>query len=475
MKVSSFVRVGHELIPSEIELTLVPGLPQFSFVGLPDKALLESTLRIRSAIRKQGFELPQAQQILVHIKPTFLKKTSRGLDLAVAAALLWETGQVALPDGVVVLYGELTLNGEVVPPDDLIEIDDPGCPVVTGVTTDPFPFRTRQLRSLSDLLLDERSVDANDRFDFKRPQLQIKTLPAPAAELAKVAATGEHSLLLAGPSGSGKSTLADAIPSWIEAPTLEQIKDVRHFWKTRAETLRWRPVLKPHHSITPLAMIGGGSSLWPGEITRAHNGVLVMDELLEFHPEIQEALREPVESGSISLVRAGASRTYPAQVLLIATTNLCACGNFVPRPKGKGVMCRCSKATRRRILTRLTGPFVDRFALVAMTDVWDRAVAVDVNEIGRDVAAAIAFRKARGQSVPNARLSAEVIEGSLEDFDRTHVLKSAARSRRRKAAVLRVARTLADLRLSTRISSDDLERARVLTVETHRTLENWTD
>jgi magnesium chelatase family protein len=474
MKVSSFVRVGHELVSAEVELTLAPGLPQFSFMGLPDTALRESGMRVRSAIREQGFELPQAQQILVHIKPTFLKKTSRGLDLAIAGALLWETGQLALPDQTPVLYGELTLKGEVVQPDDVIEAPEHSSLLITGCSKATLPFPTHQINDLASMIAGGERVNASDKFSFTRPPIRIRKLPRAAAAVAKVVAAGEHSRLLAGPPGSGKSTRAAALPSWLEEPTLDQMKEVRHFWSARSEPLAWRPVLKPHHSITPLAMIGGGSSLWPGEITRAHGGLLVMDELLEFHPEIQEALREPVESGSISLVRAGASRTYPARVLLIGTTNLCACGNFVPR-RSKMATCRCAKSVRRKILTRLTGPFVDRFALIVLTDEWDESDLVSVDDVAADVERAIEFRRLRGQSVPNSRLAPEVIEESLSDFDRDQTLKTAARSRRRRAALLRVARTLADLRSSKAVSSEDLEQARILTVQTHRMLEEWTD
>jgi magnesium chelatase family protein len=474
MKVSSFVRVGHELVAAEVELTLGPGLPQFSFIGLPDAALRESGLRVRSALREQGFELPHSQAILVHIKPTFLKKTSRGLDLAIASALLYETGQLSLPEETPILYGELTLKGEVVQPDDMIEAPEHSGVLITGRSKAPLSFMTRQISDLASLIDGGDLVLPSHEFHFSRPPLLIKKLPREAAEFAKVVAVGEHSLLMAGPPGSGKSTLADHLAAWVEAPTLETIKDVRHFWSAQSRKLVWRPVLKPHHSITPLAMIGGGASLWPGEITRAHGGILIMDELLEFHSEIQEALREPVESGSISLVRAGASRTYPARVLLIGTTNLCPCGNFVPRRK-KLSTCRCVKSVRRKILTRLTGPFIDRFALIALTDTWMDDTQVSVDDVTTDVERAIDFRRARGQSVPNARLAPEVIEDTLGAFELEHIVKTTARSRRRRAALLRVARTLADLRLSNEISIADLERAREMTVQTHRLLEEWTD
>ncbi|RYZ76172.1 MAG: competence protein ComM, partial [Proteobacteria bacterium] len=334
MKVSSFVRVGHELVAAEVELSLSQGLPSFHFTGLPDAALKESALRIRSALREQGFDLPQSQSILVHVKPTYIKKTSRGLDLAIAAALLWETGQLALPpDGESpVLYGELTLKGEVVQPDDTEEaLLEEGAAIVTGKDSRPLPFASRQIEKLSDLLREPEVVpEAQVQYGL-RPTTKITNLSRSAAEIAAVVAAGEHSLLLAGPAGSGKSTLVDSIPTFINDPDELEFTEARKIWRASRRNLNWRPILRPHHSITPLAMIGGGASLWPGEITRAHAGVLIMDELLEFHPEIQESLREPVESGSISLVRAGASRTYPARVLLLATTNLCACGNFVPR------------------------------------------------------------------------------------------------------------------------------------------------
>lgn len=471
MKVTSFVRVDHKLVAAEIEVSLVPGLPQFHFIGLPDAAVRESGLRIRAAIREQGFELPQAHQILVHIKPTYQRKKSRGLDLAIAAALLYEMNQLVRPSGSPILYGELSLKGEVVQPDDLADAEPDG-PIVTGCSPTPLPFLSRQIAHLRELLEDEVLIPPATEFDLVRPALKITSLPREAAEIAKVVAAGEHSLLLAGPPGSGKSTLADAIASWIEAPTLDQIKEVRPYWSARNERLAWRPVLKPHHSITPLAMIGGGTTLWPGEITRAHNGVLIMDELLEFHTDIQDSLREPVESGVISIVRAAHSRTFPARVLLIGTTNLCKCGNFVPRRSA--ARCRCARAVRQRIFTRLTGPFVDRFAVVALTDEWGDPQA-SVEDIARDVANAIAFRRERGQTVPNSRLMPEVIEDSLTPFDRKHLLKVAARSRRRRAALLQVARTLADLRLSPQIETQDLERARQLSVQTHRILEDFVD
>ncbi len=474
MKVTSFIRVGAELEPVVVELTLAPGLPQFHFIGLPDAALKESALRIRTAIREQGFQLPQAHQILVNLTPTHLRKSSRGMDLAIAAALLWETEQIPRPEEAMpILYGELTLKGEVTAPSDIDELDG-GLRVVTGVHEDPLSVATWRLPELRSLAVTPEWVSADGAIEWRRPATTITELSSSAAELAAVVAVGEHSLLLAGPPGSGKSTLASAIPTWLEEPGSSEFRATRKYWRRAGLELTWRPVLRPHHSITPLAMIGGGTSLWPGEITRAHGGVLIMDELLEFHHVIQESLREPVESGVISLVRAGGVRTYPARILLLATTNLCQCGKFVLEGNMGG--CRCVKYVRRRYLTRLTGPFVDRFALFATTENWVKEKNVSVVGIESRVRDAIAFRReARGQTVPNARVEADLIESSLTKFQSKHLLESGMHSRRRREAVLRVARTLADLRLDSSIENQDIDAALRLSVRTHRSLEDWVE
>ena len=474
MKVTSYIRVGSELERVVVELTLAPGLPQFHFIGLPDTALRESALRIRTAIREQGFMLPQAQQILVNLTPTHLRKSSQGLDLAIAAALLWETEQVPLPDDdLPIVYGELTLRGEVAAPSDIDEIEGFER-VITGKGDQALRFSTWRLETLASLARAPFWTPDDEALVFTRPATSLLQLPRSAAEIAEVVAAGEHSLLLAGPPGTGKSTLAGGIPCWIEQPHGEEFLATRKYWRRAGLDLTWRPVLKPHHSITPLAMIGGGSSLWPGEITRAHGGVLIMDELLEFHPVIQESLREPVESGVISLVRGSGVKTFPARVLLLATTNLCQCGRFVPEPNMGG--CRCRKGDRRRRLARLTGPFVDRFAVFATTEKWLEEPMVSVSSLTSRVQAAIEFRRTeRGQLEPNARADVDVFESSLSAFQAKHLLSSGLPSRRRREAVVRVARTLADLRGDHAIANEDLDVAIRLAVRTHRSLEDWVE
>ncbi len=478
------MRQDLELVPVEIELVLAPGLPRIQFIGLPDTALKESALRIRTAIRKQGFRLPKGQQILVHLRPSHLRKSSRGLDLAIAAAILWETGQLPVPTNLaeIFLYGELTLTGEVETPDDFIEIPliEPGI-VYTGPKNEACALpsiRLKELRDLgSPLQVFEPSFEARIPI---RPGPLADSFALEAARLAEVVATGEHSALIAGPSGTGKSTLAASIISWVEEPRKGSegwVAAVR--WARATGNSIWRPFARPHHSITKLAMIGGGQSAWAGEISRVHTGVLLIDELLEFDPDIQEALREPIENGVISVARAGKTRTYPAQVLLLATTNLCECGRFVP--KSRGGDCTCAPAARRRSLRRLTGPFADRFAIIAYSDGWIRKgkakVMVSAAEIQERVARAIEYRrKSRSQHVPNARLSAAEIvpflsSRSLEIF--SAILDEGGF--RRKEAVLRIARTLADLRESPAIEIGDLDEALTWGWMGHKLLQDWRD
>lgn len=486
MRVRSFIQemgaartlANTRLLEVEIELKLQPGLPQIVFLGLPDAAMKESAPRIRSALRAQGFQLPKGKRVLVQLRPIHLRKTSWGLDLAVAAAILWETRQIPPPNGVAapVLYGEVTLDGTVVAPADLSMAPVyPTDVVYTGINDAARPFAQRQLSALRDLKQEVPLLAPSGRCEWRRPTVAVPFFSPEAADLAALVSAGEHSLLVAGPAGSGKSTLVDAIPSWLEPPFFETMNS-RCEAQSRLFKGDWRPVVRPHHSITARAMIGGGARAESGEIARAHGGVLIMDELLEFAPELQEALREPVETGSVSIARVGRAMTYDSQFLLLATTNFCDCGEFTPRYPGR---CRCRRAVLERRLSRLRGPFADRFAIFADSARWPEAGAGDamiaVAAIGKRVEGATAFRREiRQQSLPNGRLPLDSILENLSGLQR-HFIDQALQgySMRRKLAVLRVARTLADLDLSESLRNQHLDRAFQLAFEGHQLLANF--
>jgi magnesium chelatase family protein len=337
MKVRSFMRHAQEFTPVEVELSLTNGLPQISFLGMPDPFIRESVTRIKSALRAQGYDFPKAQQVLVQLRPSHLKKTSRGLDLAVAAALLWETEQVKKPDNIssLILYGELSLKGEVIIPDDIDDAEE--CiseseVVVTGDELKNFNGTVWALKQLKDLpeSITYKTLRRDD-VNCLRPSSPYNSFSQLQGELVSLLAAGGHTALMVGTPGSGKSATAECINCFMPAPDPEEWKSIRKISSYFHKAPTWRPNVVVHHSITPLAMTGGGSQIRPGEITRAHGGTLIMDELLEFKTGVQDAIREPLESCEIEIARQGKHVRMPANFQLIATSNLCRCGNYVPK------------------------------------------------------------------------------------------------------------------------------------------------
>lgn len=468
MKIQSLIRDKNSLVPVEVELTLWPGLPGIQFLGLPDQHLKESALRIKSAIKYSGFKFPTAKQILVNLRPSHLKKTSRGLELAVAAAYLWETGQLKTPvlDSDFFVYGELTLTGEVIEPEDLHQsFEQKNSVVLTGIvqSEEKAGFRRQLVRSLKDLNApEEKGAERKDVFPQRPQQYLSHQFSSVQARLLEILAVGEHSALLAGAAGSGKSTIAKALPSFLREPSLEQFQVLRKIHFEFGIELSWRPVVKPHHSTPMMAMIGGGSVPFAGEISRAHGGLLILDEFLEFSGPVQEALREPFEEGKMRVMRNGKMKEYLAEAQIVATTNLCPCGRWTPEA-AKSIHCNYSGLRCRSHLQRLSGPMVDRFEIIEFnTEIGN------LENKGVDILARV--EKAQKFSVdqfghwkPNARRSFDEIFATLGPRVWNLASSEEMKSQRRKVATLRVARTLADLEQSSLIEVRHLKRALVYT------------
>lgn len=471
MRVRSLMRQGFELVPIEVEVSLTSGLPHIHFLGLPDAAIRESEMRIKSAIRKQGYRLPPTKQILVNLHPTHLRKSSRGLDLAVAAAILWETEQVPTLKDLPIVYGELSLHGDVTMPDDLDDLDEVVIDtlLLSGPAQQSMPFARLEIRDLKGLKQPQRFEKSELLEGWQRPKLLDLKLSGKGARWAEVIAAGEHATLLAGPHGTGKTTMAEVVHALLADPSATDFRQSRMISKSFGRDLNWRPLIQPHHSIPPLSMIGGGSSPRPGEITRAHGGVLIMNEFLEFAPKIQEALREPIEEGKIRIARSGKAKEFPADVLLIATSNLCPCGSWSISAE----RCRCSMWRRRFYLSRLVGPFLDRFQLLFFTEAGElQNPNVPLPFILERVEKAVFFRReVRRQAVINARLDAASLFESLTQTQQRLVQGHRFSSRRRHDAVLRVARTLADLEQSHVLSTFHLDQAIAFSHESFQNLE----
>lgn len=466
MKIQSLIRDQDRLVPVEVELSFLPGLPQIQFLGLPDQAIRESIHRIKSAIRAQGFEFPKAQQVLVNLRPAHLKKNSRGLELAVALGLLWESEQIPKPqEDSILVYGELSLSGEVFEPEDLFEdFDMEGAHVWTGMSKQATaPFSRHSIAQLKDIASPSVIPAAPREYKIERPSFGLDLIfPQRQAEILKLAALGEHSLLLAGPSGSGKTTMSKALLSLLEVPSSEDMREIVANNKgTSSELISWRPLVHPHHTTPPLGLIGGGVPPFKGEITRAHRGIFILDELLEFHPKAQEVLREPMEDARIRLRRGRFIEEHAAEALFIATTNLCPCGDWVPKAR---IMCGRSLKKCRSYAERLSGPLVDRFQIIFFTQRNERGEGVLGADILKDLEKARGHRRQWAVDDPRFnKLSTkwtwdELIQ-DLPEFYMRELFPRELASRRRDLATLKIARSYADLDGMRRMQPSHVEKA----------------
>lgn len=461
IKVNSLISEDNKLIPVEVELTLWPGIPGIQFLGLPDQHLKESAMRIKSAIRAAGFQFPIAQQILVNLRPSHLKKTSRGLELAVATAFLWETGQVQKPviGNDFFIYGELSLAGTVSEPEDLAQLELDFFNIVLtgeGKQDSNFPFRRQVIKEIRDIERPTELMASRSTQIPLRPEKYIQQkFSSDQAELLKILAVGGHSALLAGSAGSGKSTVANALVEFLPEPEPALFDEIRRIQKKYHEDIHWRPSVKPHHSTPMMAMIGGGNLPFAGEVSRAHGGVLILDELLEFSPRVQEALREPIEEGTMRVFRSGILQEYPAKSQVIATTNLCPCGQWTPDAKNM-MACRFSRRKCLSYRERLSGPLLDRFEILFFSQ---KIGLLEVNGqyILDSILRADEFRKKNDVSLEISK-----IETRLTKAAELILSETSFQSQRRRRAVLKVSQSLALLDEDMQIRPYHLQKAKNL-------------
>ncbi len=482
--------LGMEAPPVTVEVHLANGLPAFHIVGLAEKAVQESRERVRGAIINAGFEFP-ARRITVNLAPADLPKEGGRFDLPIALGILAASGQLPteLP-GNMELLGELALSGAVQPVSGVLpavmaasqagkalllptgNLDEAS--LVSGARLHPVSHLLEAVAHLSG----ETPIPPHQRTaplepDYTGlPDLAEVKGQHQAKRALLVAAAGGHNLLFSGPPGSGKSMLASRLPSILppltDVEALEQaaIASIAGL-PFRAESWRIRPYRSPHHTASAVALVGGGSSPRPGEISLAHHGILFLDELPEFPRHVLEVLREPLENGRITISRASGKVEYPARFQLVAAMNPCPCGHLGD-PAGQ---CHCSAEQVARYQSRISGPLLDRIDIRVQVPAQPATVLLEAGgppeissrEARRQVLAAHQ-RQLNRQGCHNAALENRELEqwcalGSAEKAFLAKAMETLGLSARGYHRVLRVARTIADLAGEERIGLPHLSEA----------------
>jgi magnesium chelatase family protein len=480
--VSTVAFEGIEARAVDVQVQVAPGLPAFNIVGLPDKAVSEAKERVRAALIASGLALP-ARRITINLAPADLPKEGSHYDLPIALGLMAAIG--AIPHDALAgftVLGELGLDGSIAAVAGVlpaaISANGRGqgliCPVMCGPEA---AWASPEVEIVAARSLIQLANHFKGTQVLSRPQPKIREIEDVPLDLAdikgqesakralEVAAAGGHNLLMIGPPGAGKSMLAARLPSILPPLTPAELLEVSMIASVAGEIeggalTNRRPFRSPHHSASMPALVGGGLRARPGEISLAHHGVLFLDELPEFTPQVLDSLRQPLETGEVAIARVNHRITYPACFMLIAAMNPCRCG----RASDPGFACKRGPNARcaADYQTRVSGPLLDRIDLhievpaVTASDLILPPPAEGSREVAARVARARDIQAERYTALgqPNVHTNGQARGHILEKVTRADnagmtLLRDAADAMRLSARgyhrVLRVARTLADL------------------------------